>query len=426
MTWFIFLTKNYTFICKFIADLKSIFMRLLVVVGLVFLSFYSCQKESKILAFGMYKAELTVQDNQKLPFNFYVQSSNKLIIYNAEEEIQVTDIRYKNDSVIIQTPVFEGYLKAKITDNGLNGEFVKESYDRIVPFKAIKSEHRFEVTKEPAHQISGNWETVFSKHLEGEYIAKGIFKQYGTSVTGTFRTTTGDYRYLQGVVDGDSLKLSTFDGAHAFLFVAKITDSTMVGEFYSGNHWKEPFVAKLNNGYELPSAEKLTYLKEGYDTLEFTFPDENNKMVSLEDKRFKDKVVILQIMGTWCPNCLDESRYLSKYYQENSNKNIEVIALAFEVAKTKEKAFQGIQRLKDKIGIEYPVLLAQIGSEDKKLAHEKLPMLNHIISFPTTIFIDKKGVVRKIHTGFNGPATGKLYDDFKVEFEAYVEKLLKE
>ena len=92
-------------------------MRLLVVVGLVFLSFYSCQKESKILAFGMYKAELTVQDNQKLPFNFYVQSSNKLIIYNAEEEIQVTDIRYKNDSVIIQTPVFEGYLKAKITDN---------------------------------------------------------------------------------------------------------------------------------------------------------------------------------------------------------------------------------------------------------------------------------------------------------------------
>ena len=71
-------------------------------------------------------------------------------------------------------------------------------------------------------------------------------------------------------------------------------------------------------------------------------------------------------------------------------------------------------------------MLAQIGSEDKKLAHEKLPMLNHIISFPTTLFIDKNGVVRKIHTGFNGPATGQKYTTFKNEFETFVSQLLEE
>ena len=392
-----------------------------------FILLFACSKKSqKKLIKGNYRAILTVQDNQKLPFTFTVKGEKTLIIHNAEENILVDEITYHKDSVLIQTPVFEGYIKAKIEDDGLVGTFVKESYDRIVPFKAIKSEQRFEVTKEPTHQISGNWETVFSKDLKGEYIAKGVFQQKGNSITGTFRTTTGDYRYLEGVIDGDSLKLSTFDGAHAFLFVAKITDSTMVGDFYSGNHWKEPFVAKLNNGYELPSAEKLTFLKEGFESLEFSFPDENNNLVSLEEKRFKDKVVILQIMGTWCPNCLDESRFLSKYYQQNKNKDLEVIALAFEVAKTKEKAFEKINRLKSRLRITYPIALAHFGSENKIDAHKKLPMLNHIISFPTTLFIDKKGVVRKIHTGFNGPATGKLFDEFKKDFENFITMLQQE
>lgn len=402
-------------------------MRSIVTLIIISMLFYSCKNIKKNrLEQGIYRGILIVQDDKKLPFTFDVKNDSTLIIHNAEERIIVDELSYSNDSIIIQTPVFEGYIKAKITESGLVGSYIKESYDRIVPFKALKSNKRFEITTNAIHNVSGNWETIFSKGLEGEYIAKGIFKQNGNNVTGTFRTTTGDYRYLEGIVEGDSLRLSTFDGAHAFLFVAKITDSTMVGDFYSGNHWKEPFVAKLNNTYELPSAEKLTYLKDGYDTLEFTFPDENNNLVSLSNERFKNKVVVMQIMGTWCPNCLDESKFLSKYYNENKQKDIEVIALAFEVAKTKELAFKSVNRLKSKLNIKYPILLARIGSEDKKLAHEKLPMLNHIISFPTTIFVDKKGTVRKIHTGFNGPATGQLYTDFKVEFENYVEALLKE
>ncbi len=375
----------------------------------------------------MYKGTLTVQDNQELPFLFNVIHNSLIEIYNAEEIISVDEILYQNDSVIIQTPVFEGYIKAKITDNGLTGYYAKESYDRIVPFKATKSVSRFENTSNANHRITGNWETIFSNNVKTDrYIAKGIFNQKGNNVTGTFRTTTGDYRYLEGIVNGDSLKLSTFDGAHAFLFVAKITDSTMVGEFYSGNHWKEPFSATLNNNYELPSAENLTFLKEGFEKLAFSFPDKKGKIISLSDYQFKNNVTIVQIMGTWCPNCLDESKFLSKYYRQHKNKGVEVVGLAFEAANTKEKAFKGIARLQKRIGIEYPILLAQIGSEDKKLAHQKLPMLNHIISFPTTLFIDKKGRVRKIHTGFNGPATGQKYIDFKNEFDTFVTQLLQE
>ena len=297
-----------------------------------------------------------------------------------------------------------------------------------MPFLAeFENSNRFVVKNKAEKDITGTWETVFSKGVEGdEYSAKGIFKQDGTKVTGTFTTTTGDYRYLEGVIDGDQLKLSTFDGAHAFLFTAKVTDSALEGKFYSGNHWKEPFVAKRNATYQLPSANDLTFLKEGYDSLEFSFPDENGNIVSLNDDRFKNKVVIVQIMGTWCPNCLDESKYYTKFYDAQKDQDIEIVALAFEYAKTEAKAFSGIARLRNRLNINYPILLAQYGTDNKVKAQEKLPMLNHVLSYPTSIFIDKTGKVRKIHTGFNGPATGKKYIEFKSEFEAFTSMLLSE
>ena len=390
----------------------------------------SCKEENNVakLDKGRYRAELKVNDTLVLPFNFEVVSEEELHVFNAEEVIEVKDITYKNDSVYIQMPVFEGLMVAKIEDEKLNGNFVKPSLNRVMFFKAEKNASRFEVyNRLSKYNISGNWETVFSPDSEDDkYIAKGIFKQDGNKVTGTFRTTTGDYRYLEGVLNANQLKLSTFDGAHAFLFTAEVNDSIMNGMFYSGTHWKEPFVAKRNNTFELPDSNKLTYLKEGYNKVEFYFPDEKGNQVSLNDKRFNDKVVLIQIMGTWCPNCLDESKYYSEFYKRNKNKDLEIVALAFEYVKTEDKAFKNIKRLKDDVGIEYPVLLAQYGSASKVKANEKLPMLNHVLSYPTTIFIDKRGEVRKIHTGFDGPATGNKYVAFKKEFEGFVEELLNE
>lgn len=198
----------------------------------------SCAKNTK-LELGVYRAQLTVQENQQLPFIMNIINDSLIEIYNATEVITVDEISYKNDSVIIKTPVFEGYIIAKVSKNGLNGSFIKESYDMIIPFKAIKGSERFKQNTNAKHTISGNWETVFNTNSTTKrYLAKAVFNQTNNKVTGTFNTTTGDYRYLEGIVDGDSLKLSTFDGSRAFLFVAKITDSTMVGEFYSGNQLK--------------------------------------------------------------------------------------------------------------------------------------------------------------------------------------------
>ncbi len=400
----------------------------LIIACLITFSLFSCSEDTKksTLKNGTYRAVLEVQNNKALPFIFEVKSPTELQIINAEEVIEVDDVVYRNDSIFIKTAVFEGYIAATFDGDNLKGSFIIESLDRVVPFSAIYNEDsRFEIKSKSSQNVTGIWETVFSKGIAGdEYIAKGIFKQDDDKVTGTFRTTTGDYRYLEGIMDGDQLKLSTFDGAHAFLFTAKVSDSTLEGTFYSGAHFQEPFVAKRNEAYELPSSDALTFLKEGYDGLEFSFPDADGNLVSLADNRFKNKVVIVQIMGTWCPNCLDESKYYAEFYKNNRDKDIEIVALAFEYSKTKEKAFSRIEHLQSKVGIEYPILLAQYGTDDKAKAQEKLPMLNQVLSYPTSIFIDKTGKVRKIHTGFNGPATGEKYVEFKEEFEAFVAALL--
>lgn len=390
-----------------------------------------CQEEKDPkLNEGMWLAELEVMNNEVLPFIMTLKNSDghyTMDLHNADEVIEIDEIEIDKDSIIIRMPVYEGYIAGTFSDNEIHGSFIKESLDRVVPFSARFGEkERFKIEDTPAVNISGIWEVLFSPETEDTYIAKGIFTQQGSNVTGTFRTTTGDYRYLEGVVDGSMLKLSTFDGAHAFLFTADVADSIFKGTFYSGNHFKEPFTGKRNAQYELPNEDSLTYIKEGEGPFTFSFPDTEGKTVSLADDRFEDKVTIVQIMGTWCPNCLDETKFLVNYLNENGDKDLEIVGLAFEYAKTKEKAINSIRRLKNRINVEYPILLAQFGTSNKLKANEKLPMLNHVLSYPTTIFIDKKGEVRKIHTGFNGPATGDKYISFKNEFSSFVDALLEE
>ena len=379
---------------------------------------------------GSWHAEMEVMDGQILPFDFELTQENgiyNISVSNADEEVLIDNIVVSDDSITIRMPVYEGYIKGTYTGDEIKGEFIKESLDRTVAFKAKRGDYdRFEPSREAELDVSGIWQTEFSKNTDDAYPAKGIFKQQGRKVQGTFRTNKGDYRYLEGIVDGDSLKLSTFDGAHAFLFVAQISDSTMNGVFYSGNHFKEPFEAVRNEEFELADADELTFLKEGYDKLEFSFPDSEGNMISLEDPEFRNKVVLVQIMGTWCPNCMDETKFLVEYLNKKTHPDLRVVALAFEYAKTEEAAFAGIDRLKNRVGVNYPVLLAQYGTSNKVKANEKLPMLNHVLSYPTTIFIDKKGEVRRIHTGFNGPATGDKYLEFKEEFEASISSLLDE
>ena len=197
----------------------------------------------------------------------------------------------------------------------------------------------------------------------------------------------------------------------------------MDGVFWSGSHFKTAWRAFKNPQAKLQNADSLTFLKKGYDSFSFRFPDQNGDTVSLADDRFKNKAVIVQIMGSWCPNCLDETNYYKTLYDQYGNLGLEIVALAFERTKTEEKAYKNLQRLVERTGVKYTMLLGGATRETK--AAEALPMLNHVMSYPTSIFLDKNHKIKRIHTGFYGPSTGEYYTRFVSETEKLVEEMLE-
>lgn len=380
---------------------------------------------------GFWEASVRVGEEEKeLPFKFeVVAEGDKEVMYliNASERIKIEDLKYEEDSVTMGMHIFNTAIRAKISEGKLEGTWVKKDYeDYVLPFKATRRDSIvLPSVVQPEVNMSGKWAVAFEGENGEEEPAIGVFKQKGQFVAGTFLTPTGDYRYLSGTIAGNQFQLSCFDGEHAFLFKGTCEGNTISdAHFWSGKNWHQTWRAEKNDQASLPDANTLTYLKEGYEKVSFRFSNLEGKEVSLEDERFEGKVVLIQLMGSWCPNCMDETAFLAPYYEEHKSEGLEIIALAFERNPAFEVAKGRLEKLKKRFGISYEILIA--GSNSKQEAAEKLPMLNHVMSFPTTIFIDRQGVVRKIHTGFAGPGTGEYYTNFVEEFKLFMDKLLAE
>ena len=381
---------------------------------------------------------LDAKNNIELPFNFEVNIKNSkttLTIINADERIVVDEVTLKKDSLIFKMPVFDTEFRTRVYSDSLVGVWL--NYARkdknIIPFKAYSNnKKRFNFTGFTDQKTNesvffdGKWETTFSPESNDSSKAIGVFNKNGNGIyTGTFLTETGDYRFLEGEQNGNKLYLSGFDGSHAFLFIAEYNskEKFIIGDFYSGISWKENWKAIKNDSFNLKPAESITRLNPGFETIYFKFPNSKNNIISLSDERYRNKVVIVQLLGSWCPNCMDETAYLSKLYKQYKNQGLEVIGLAYERTTEFNKASALVERLKKRFQVEYEILITGLSGKDK--ASESFPMLNKITAFPTTIIIDKQGKVNTIHAGFSGPATGKAYKDFTIKTENSIEQLLK-
>lgn len=397
--------------------------------------FYSCQTEKSQeelkINEGPWLMELQL-NSDKLPVNLNIDKSGNLYQFhflNGREKIMVDDIRRVRDSLYFKMPVFDSEFALAIQNPSLiSGVWINnyKSADYKIPVQiSHEVTERFKDATSQKEKILGEkYRIIFSPKSEKPGPAIGLFEEVNGRVYGTFATETGDYRHLEGILRNDSLLLSTFDGSHAFLFKARVYDDSLSGVFYSGTHWEENWLGKKDSSAKLRDPDSLTFLKPGFHNIDFSFPNLEGKQVSLSDKAFKDKVLIIQIMGSWCPNCLDETRYLSSLYEKYNPDGLEVIALAFERSRTKEKALENLMRLKEKTQLPYTLLLA--GSKREESAEKALPMLNHIMSYPTAIFLDRSGEIRKIHTGFYGPGTGEYYQEFTEKTEKFIQQLLQE
>lgn len=404
---------------------------------LLFVYSYTTAK-TKLPKTGLWKAELTLSENDRLPFQMELKkgpANLELTIINGTEKIVLNDFQFDQDSIIVSFPAFASELKFKLNSKkkvvGYWYNHAKKG-NYYLPFKANLSNESRYPEDEVLFDVEGKWEVTFDYHKKEHEKAIGIFENcktkcgYGgylsNKVIGTFLTETGDYRFLEGASIKDSLYLSTFDGSHAFLFKAKMKSDTLWGEFLSGKHYKTKWYAVKNDDFVIGNPDSLTFLVNE-DPITFSLPDVDGGTYTYPNEDTEGKVTLIQILGTWCPNCLDESTYLktlrSKYQEE-----LQIVAVTFETQKDTESRIAKVNDYRKNLALDYNFVIG--GSACKSCANDLFPMLNDIISFPTLIFIDKTGKVRKIHTGFNGPGTGKYYDEFVAETNAFVKSLIEE
>ncbi len=372
----------------------------------------------------------------ELPFNMELAREDDAwtaTFINGPERMEAEITNVRGTSLVIEFPSYGHSISgALVKDGSMQGviQFNKRDGTYVVPFTAAPGQsHRFFAdTVAPNENLDGRWAASSLNRAFATEPNHGLLElsDDGSIVVGTSMVTTGDSRFLTGVLRGNDLYLSTFYGGAGSLWRGTLNeDGTLSGQSFSlSGGFVAEWSAKRDATAELADATKLTYIKEGYDRLEFSFPDLDGNMVSLSDERFQNKVVVVTIGGSWCPTCHDESAFFSPYFNENKHRGLEAIGLMYEYSPVFEEAAKACERYGKRYDIQYPMLIA--GVMDKEAAAKTLPMINAVLVYPTMIFIDRRGEVRHIHTGFPGPATGEHHEKFKRDFYKLMDELLAE
>jgi thiol-disulfide isomerase/thioredoxin len=387
---------------------------------------------------GTWRAVLTSPGGE-LPFTLRIVREGaglRAVIVNGAEQAPASGVDVHDSSVTIR---FDGYDSAIRAALSVDGNAMTGAWTRTVPaglarmaFRATRGERpRFlpaAAGAAPLANVSGIWKAEFTDS-DGVSPARGEFHQDPGSnrVTGTFLTPTGDDRYLEGSFENGLLRLSTFDGAHAFLFQARASsDGKLAGDYWSRDSYHATWSATRSDdaGATLPDGWKDVGLTNSEGRFQFRFPDLDGRTVSLSDDRFGGNVVLVNIFGSWCPNCNDEAPLLAAWDGKYRDRGLQIVGLAYEFTGNAARDREMVRRFAKRYGITYTLLLA--GVSDKKKASATLPDLTRVIAYPTSLFIGRDGKVKKIYSGFAGPGTGKHFDALRSEMESVIESMLAE
>ena len=362
------------------------------------------------------------------------RSKPKVFVLNGSERIEIPTVQFRHNYLSFEFPHYDSKISTQITrseftiglgkDDVIRGSYKKRrGDDKFAEMKFVADQAK-PIEGDDPEKFLGRWKVKFDS---SEDAAVGAFKRVGDSnnVEGTFLTTTGDYRYLSGIVQNENLTVCCFDGAHAFRFEAKGSKSgELQGEFWSSNTWHGKWTAVKDDKAQLADAFGQTTIDQKSGLDELRFPDLNGNKRSVNDLGFQGKARIVYVFGSWCPNCHDAAVYFKELQDKYGPQGLKILGLAFELTSDHRRNAQQVKTYLQKHNVSYPVLIT--GPADKAEASKAFPVLDKIRSYPTTIFVDEKGDVRAVHTGFTGPATGKSYDELKQKFETLIEEMLAE
>lgn len=374
----------------------------------------------------LWRGELNMNDRLQVPFLFTLGKKGKkysMTIVNGEEKINLSCTQ-KKDSITALFPGIDAFLKFRIEGNEIRGYWLnlnKKKLQKIPLHASNQQKLRFEWSaKEIPSDVTTKYRVVFDDDSEKKTCV-GIFKSEKGFIQGTIMTETGDYRFLDGNVNGNSFKMSTYNGTWAMLLEGQIKGDSVVGNFYSGSSYRTGWRGKADDNAMLRKASSLTYVVNDQ-----TFNFSSIKMLNGKSYRpiQNSTLKLYQVMGSWCPNCLDEMVFFKELHESFSKDGLDIIAFAYENQQDISSALSNLKKFAKRMKIPYTVCYA--GNASKEVASATFPMLNQIMSFPTSILVDRNGKIRHIHTGFSGPATGKVYDEYKEEMRGIIKTLLAE
>lgn len=397
----------------------------------LFTGFCALSQKIPVLKKGRWVGCLELSADDHLFFELELHKKDNaysFTVLNGKEKVPMNRPYVEKDSIHIFFTNFNSELVFQVKNKkSIEGKWVnhlKTNYS--IPFRASLSSNSIFPVNDNVSSVdfSGKWKTVFSPG-EKAYDAIGVFDQKGNHLTGTFLTETGDYRFLSGNTEGKKMYLSGFDGSHAYLFKGDVaTDGTIDGQFFSGKHYKTNWQAERNEQFELRHPDSLTRLVGDPNDLSLQFKHLDGTTFSYPNDQLNGKVVIIQILGTWCGNCMDETAYFKELHKKYNEKGLEIVSVGYELGEGFDDFAKHLSNYKKRFDLKHTIVVG--GSANKSSAKGDFGFLSDFTSFPTSIFIDRNGRVVRIHTGFSGPSTGKYYTDYKEKTEQLIELLINE
>lgn len=350
-------------------------------------------------------------------------------LLNGDERTPATGGSFDGKTLKLRFDYYDGELAATINGDNLTGSFTRQSRRRILTreLAASRTSPAETVATTSGPDVSGEWVMRVGEGAKQSYW-RAEFKQQGTQVRGTIIPVSGDWGQIAGTFVNNQLTLNRFDGINSRVFKAGLTpQGTLDGFVDMGSaDPKRPVVAErltAENSHivaSLPDPGNYTRMSNPVEPFRFSFPDLDGRIVSSTDERFKNKVVVVSITGSWCPNCHDEAPVLQDFYERYRAQGLEVVALSFEYTGDAARDTEQMRIFARRHGVKYPMLYAGVTDETEK----KLAQLVNFGAFPTLIFIGRDGFVKHIHAGFEGKATGERYTRLKNDLETRIRELL--
>lgn len=373
---------------------------------------------------GPWRAALALEGGS-LPFTMVVETSDGEVrgrLCNADSCDGFSAIVSRGDSVIFEMADYAAVIRATWSGDSLVGSYsnVGNRGPRVILFHASRG--NWPVAPTPAN-LAGTWDATF---VSGARTSPRVlvFQDAANGMQGTIVSSTGDYGVFSGHGTADSFTLAHFDGSFVYLVTGALDGDTLRGVFHAGLRTRTPFTAVRSTGK--PHLQESTSLTVADTTapFAFSFPEASGGLVSSTDPQFCNKVVLVDIFGTWCPTCHGAAPVLVQLWNDYHDRGLEIVGLAYEVSG--DTAIDGalVRRYREKFAIPFPLLLAGVNLVEETAA--TLPQLRGFTSYPTSVFIGRDGRVRLVYAGFHGPVTGAMHERQVREYRSIIERLLEE